>query len=205
MSLDFDPSLFPRAFISPRMYTLCLEGNDDIKPTYEALSDADYGMLCVGQLEAMGSLSDLLAFLPDTSKRIWIRKTKVANYLLPPHPLLPLAGQQFYGPGATSGRRSFHGQIGQYRSVLLVRSMAARERITRSVDLNPHLLLLGHDAWVLGYVHRWYGNIAAEALANLRAVWTLPLAMGCHRRLGKESVLGWLDSAVLGMIAWWIV
>ena len=88
--------------------------------------------------------------------------------------------------------------------MLLVRSKAARERITQSDDLNPHLLLLGHDAWVMGYMHRWYGNVATEALANLRAVWTLPLAMGGHRRLGRESALGRMDPAVLGMIARWI-
>ena len=174
--MPLDFDAFPRAYIR-RM---------------DLISDADYGRLCLMTLSTK-MLDRILHDVPGVDKRgVWIRKTVVE------------------GNEATKGRRSFLYQIPrQYTGVTLVQAPEAYRRIAETStaeDISSILLLLGHDAWIMGYVHRWYGNIAEEALANIRAAsLTLPLAMGGHPRLGKESVLGWLDSAVLGMIAHCVV
>ena len=170
--MPLDFDAFPRAYIR----------------SMDLVSDADYGRLCLMTLSTK-MLDRIFHDVTGVDKRgVWIRKTVVGG-----------------NDETTKGRRSFLHQIPRQYSggVTLVRG--SEDRITETStaeNINSILLLLGHDAWIMGYVHRWYGNIAEEALANLRAAsLTLPLAMGGHPRLGKGSVLGWLDSAVLCMIA----
>ena len=176
MPLDFDPALFPRAYM-PRMH---------------AVSDADYGRLGLMTLSTK-MLDRVFRDVPGVDKRgVWLRKTVVQR-----------SDSSSARSEPTKGRRSFLLQLPQYSKATLVRFQSCRRIVeTSNADnINDIILLLGHDAWILGYIHRWYGNIAAEAIANLRAVWMLPLAMGGHPRLGKESILNCVDSAVLGMIA----
>ena len=176
MVLDFPPALFPRAYLRQNQRD----------------GDLAYGIACLHRL-CSNSFTGVLEHVPGVDiTGAWIRDDK-------------LYSPYRFSPNETGGadsveRRSFLGYMDLYRPILPRRNEVLDD-LVGSDDPSNLILHLGHDAWIMGYAHRWFGNIAAEALANIRADWNVTIAMGLHRRLGAASPLYALDSAIMVMVA----
>jgi hypothetical protein len=174
--LDFPPSLFPRAYMRHNQRD----------------GDLAYGVACLHRL-CSDSFTAVMEHVPGVDiPGTWIRDDKLYS----PYRFCPLRADT--SPAVE--RRSFLGYIDLHKPVLLRRNEVLDD-LMGSDDPSNLLLHLGHDAWITGYALRWFGNIASEALTNIRAEWNVTIAMGSHRRLGAASPLYALDPAVLVMIA----
>ena len=176
MAMDFPSPLFPRAYLRHNQHD----------------GDLAYGIACLHRL-CSNSFTTVLEHVPGVDiPGVWIRDDKLYSpYRFSPNKT---------GADIPMERRSFMGYIDLYKPIIFRRDEVLDD-LMGSNDPSNLLLHLGHDAWIMGYAHRCFGNIAAEALTNIRAEFNVILAMGSHARLGAGSPLRALDQEVLRMIA----